>query len=202
MADGVIDLSISGRPLNPGETAKGLTALAEFRTPFGLATSHLDPTGFKSAEIAPLYQSDNPAWADGTPILIILRPTIESDNSVLGHMFPDMEAAIVKVRERPDLSVAATDQDNAQMAEKTPGSLVAATFTQIIMEKRRLSFVAIDGVAPSLESYEKGTYPYGKILYIVFSAKKSPAGERFLALLGSPKGAAALREAGVLLSAR
>jgi phosphate transport system substrate-binding protein len=201
VADGVIDLCISGRPLNPTEIAKGLTAVAELRTPFGMATSHPKPNGFKSAEIAQLYQSDKPIWADATPIRIILRPTNESDTWALGQMFPGMSAAIAQVRNRTDLSVAATDQDNADMAEKTPGSLIGATFTQIKMEKRNLRFVAIDGVEPSLEDYEKGTYPFGKSLYFVLAEKKSSAGERFLTFLRSPKGAAALREAGVVLSA-
>lgn len=202
VADGLLDLAISGRPLNPAETALGLTAAAEFRTPFGLVTSHPNPNGFNSAKIAGLYRSEEPVWADGTPILIILRPTNESDTWVLGHLFPGMEAAIATARERADLSVAATDQDNAEMAEEAVGSLVGATFTQIIMEKRRLRFVAIDGIEPSLESYEQGTYPYGKSLYVVLAAQKSPAGEHFLAFLGSPKGAAALRAAGVLMRAK
>jgi phosphate transport system substrate-binding protein len=202
VADGVIDLSISGRVLKPAETARGLIAVAEFRTPFGLVTSHPNPNGFKSSEIAPLYQSDAPVWADGTPILIILRPSVESDNSVLSQMFPGMSAAMAKARDRSDVPVAATDQDNTEMAEGTPGSLIAATFTQISMEKRKLWFVAIDGVAPSVENYEKGTYPYGKSLYFVLAAQKSPAGERFLAFLRSPMGAASLRDAGVLLIAR
>ncbi len=202
VADGVIDLSISGRPLNAAETAKRLTVAAEFNTPFGLVTSHPKPDGFKSADIAQLYQSDKPLWADGKPIRIILRPTNDSDNGVLGQMFPGMAAAIAKVRNRADLSVAATDQDNADMAEKIPGSLVGATLTQIKMEKRNLRFVAIDGVEPSLENYEKGGYPFGKSLFIVLAAKKSPTGERFLAFLSSPKGLAALREAGILLGAK
>jgi phosphate transport system substrate-binding protein len=85
------------------------------------------------------------------------------------------------------------------MAEKVPGSLVGATYTQVQMEKRNLRFVPIDGIAPSLESFRSGTYPFGKTLYVVLGAKKSPAGERFLALLRSPKGVAARRETGVLL---
>jgi phosphate transport system substrate-binding protein len=202
VADGIIDLCISGRPLNPAETARGLIAVAEFRTPFGLVTSHPNPNGLKSAEIAQLYRSNGPVWADGTPMRIILRPTIESDTWVLGHMFSGMEAAIAKARDRAELPVAATDQDNAEMAEEIPGSLVAATLTQITMEKRKLRLVTIDGVEPSLENYENGTYPYAKSLYFVLTAQKSPAGERFLAFLGLPKGEAALREAGVLLSVR
>ena len=39
VADGVLDLSMSGRPLNPAESAKGLSVVAEFHTPFALVTS-------------------------------------------------------------------------------------------------------------------------------------------------------------------
>src|SRR5947209_6153678 len=46
VADGVIDISVSGRPLNAAETAKGLTQIAIVRSPFGLATSHPEPNGF------------------------------------------------------------------------------------------------------------------------------------------------------------
>lgn len=198
VADGVIDLSVGGRPLNPAETAKGLAVAAEFHTPFGLATSHRHPNGFNSAQIAELYQSDKPVWDDGTPILIILRPVSESDTWLLGHLFPGMVAAIAKARDRADLSIAATDQDNADMAEETPGSLVGASFTQMRMEKRKLRFIAIDGVVPSPENDENGTYPFSKTLYFVLAAKKSPVGERFLAFLESPKGLVALREAGIL----
>jgi phosphate transport system substrate-binding protein len=200
VADGVIDLCISGRPLDPKEVAKGLTVVAELRTPYGMATSHPYPNGLKSVEIAQLYRSNRPLWADGTPIRIVLRPTMESDTLVLGQMFPGMSAAIAKVRDRPDLSVAATDQDNADMAERIPGSLVGATFTQIKMEKRKLRFVAIDGIEPSVENYEKGTYPFGKSFYFVLAAKRSSVSERFLTFLRSPKAVTALREAGVLPS--
>lgn len=201
VAAGVIDLCISGRPLNPAETAKGLTAVAEFRSPFGFVTSHPNPSGFKSTDIAQLYRSAKPVWADGAPIHIILRPTNDSDTELLGQLFPGVVAALAKARERADLSVAGTDQDNADMAEKTPGSLVGATVTQVNMEKRNLRFVALDGAAPSVENYENGTYPYGKSLFVVLAAKKSPAAERFVTFLLSPRGAAALRETGVLLSA-
>jgi phosphate transport system substrate-binding protein len=168
VADGVIDLCISGRPLNAAEIAKGLTIVAELQTPFGLVTSESKPNGLKSTEIAQVYQSDKPAWANGTPIKIILRPTNESDTWALGRMFPGMEQAI----------------------------------TTITTEKRNLRFVAIDGVEPSVEAYEKGSYPFGKSLYLVLAAKRSPAGERFLAFLHSPKGVVALREAGIILSAK
>ena len=118
LADGIINVAVSGRLLTPAEIAKGLTVVAEAHTPFGLATSHPHPNGFKSKDIAQIYQSNDPTWADGTPIRIILRPTTDSDTWLLGQMFPGMSAAMAKARNRADLSIAATDQDNADMAEK------------------------------------------------------------------------------------
>lgn len=106
--------------------------------------------------------------------------------------------AMAAMRKRADLSVAATDQDNAEMVERTRGSLAGATLTQIETEKRNLRFVPIDGMTPSLENYQSGAYPLGKSLYFVLGAKKSPACERFLAFLRSPDGVTALRKAGVL----
>jgi len=199
LADGVLDIAISGRPLTAAEAAKGLTIVAEFHTAFGLVTSHPKPNGLKSSEIARLYQSDNPTWADGSPIRIILRPTTDSDSWLLDHHFPGMSKAMTALRKRADLSVAATDQDNADMAEQTPGSLTGATFTQVKMENRNLRFVPIDGAVPSLEFNKTGAYPFGKSLYLVLGARKCPACERFLAFLRSPDGVTALRQAGIAL---
>ena len=91
LADGLLDLAVSGRPLTPAETAKGLTVVAELRTPFGLVTSHPNPNGFKSSEIAQLYLSDHSTWSDGTPIRIILRSTTDSDTWLLDQSVPGHE---------------------------------------------------------------------------------------------------------------
>jgi phosphate transport system substrate-binding protein len=152
----------------------------------------------KSAELVNIYRADRPAWPDGTPVRIVLRPTEESDNALLGHLFPGMSEAIKQARTRSDLSVAATDQDNAEMAEKTQGSLVGASLAQIVTERRNLRFVAIDGVAPSLEAYLTGAYPYAKTLYVVAPSNISREAAAFLAFIATPAGKAALREAAIV----
>lgn len=197
-ADGLLDISVAGRDLKDKEAARGLTVAASFRTPFGLATSRPGPDGLKSAEIAGLYRADKPTWSDGTPVLIILRPAEESDNIVLGALFPGMSEAIKHVRTRSDLSVAATDQDNADMAEKIKGSLVGSTLTQITAEKRSLRFVTIDNVVPSLENFQNGSYPYAKTLHLIVPAKISPEATAFLAFIAAPAGEMLLRKAGLV----
>ena len=197
-ADGVLGISVAGRDLKTKEAERGLTVAATLRTPFGLVTSRPGPDGFTKTEIATLYGADKPTWPDGTPIMIVLRPVDESDNLLLGEFFPGMSEAIKHVRTRRDLSVAATDQDNAEMAEKTVGSLVAATLAQISSEKRNLRFVAIDGVTPSLKNYENGSYPYGKTLYLVVPAQISPEAAAFLSFIATPAGQSLLREAEIV----
>jgi phosphate transport system substrate-binding protein len=66
------------------------------------------------------------------------------------------------------------------------------------MEKRRLSFVDIDGVKPTLENLESGAYPYAKTLYLIAAKSRWPSVDTFIAFLHSASGRIALREGGVL----
>jgi phosphate transport system substrate-binding protein len=166
-----------------------------------LITSHRSPGGLASAEVAARFNSPAAKWKDGSVIRIVLRPKSDSDTPVLGGMFPGMADAIEQARERPDVPVAATDQDNADLVERAPGSLAGSTFTQIKMEKRNLRFVAIDGVEPSPETLESGAYPYSKTFYFVLPEKKNALAEQFIAFLQTPAGHAALRETGNLPAA-
>ena len=198
VGDGKLGLAFSGRPLREQEVAKGLKAVASWRTPFGFVTSRRGPDNFDKAGISAIYRADRPLWPDGTPILIHLRPSDESDNTVLAESFPGMGDALQGLRKRPDLSIAATDQDNGEMAERVKGSLTAATLTQIVSEKRKLSFVSIDGVAVTLENYENGSYPFAKSLYVIAPAAVSPEAQAFIAFLTKPAGEALLRQAGMI----
>jgi len=109
-----------------------------------------------------------------------------------------MAEAMERARGRPDLSVAATDQDNADAAEEIEGSLIATTLTQMLTEKRDLRFLAIDGVPPTLANYENGSYPYGKSLFLVVPAEISAEAASFLSFIATPEAEPLLREAGIV----
>lgn len=198
LSEGALDIVVSGRALKPDELSSGLTQAAMIRTPFVLVTSNPQPGSFQSSQVANVYKSPKSAWGDGSLIRIILRPKSDSDTAVLSGMFPDMESALEQARRRPEIPTAATDHDNADLAERLSGSLAGSTLTQILMEKRKLNFVALDGVVPSLDTFERGTYPFEKRIYFVLRAKKSDLAFRFIAFLHSSQGEAALRAAGNL----
>ena len=197
-ADGVIQLAVSGRPLTAAETARGLTTAFVICTPYVLASSHPEPASLDRTAVAGIYARNAPLWPDGQPIRIVLRPKGESDNDVLFRSFPGVEEAVGKARQRDSVPVAATDQENADMAEHIPGSLVGSTYAQMITERRSLRMVAIDGVAPGIAAYENGLYPFGKHLHVIAARDPSPALTRLLAFMRSPDGLAALRESGLV----
>jgi phosphate transport system substrate-binding protein len=199
LADGTLDMAVSGHALNPKERAAGLREALEIRTPFTLVTSLSRPSGFKSPDIAEIYKAEKATWTDGSLIRIILRPRSDSDSAVLARSFPGMEAALETARRRSYIPLAATDQDNADLAERVPGSLATSSLTQMTTEGRNLRFVSIDGAEPSLENLETGVYPFAKAFYFILTAKKNPTANRFLAFLRSPAGRAALRATGSIL---
>jgi phosphate transport system substrate-binding protein len=199
LTDGVLDVAVSGRLLTEQERAAGLRTVLSIRTPFVLVTSHPQPNGLRSSEIADIFKSPRPTWGDGSSIRLILRPRSDSDTAALGGMFPGMAAAIETARLRPDIPIAATDQDNADLAERVRSSLSTSTLTQIIAERRALRVVAIDGIEPSLEALENGSYPYAKTLDFIISPRTSPHAETFIAFLRSSTGQAAMRSKGSVL---
>jgi phosphate transport system substrate-binding protein len=195
---GMLDIAIAGRALTSDEEAKGLAGRFAFRTPWGLATSRSGPSGFARTSIAGIYLNDGARWDDETAIRITLRPKGDSENLTLTESFPGMAGALEQVRKRGDTPIAATDQDNADWAEAVSGSLISITYTQLLMEQRKLRLLAIDGVDATFENFEGGRYPFGKTFYLVTFAQASPAALRFIAFLSSPQGQQALRETGNL----
>jgi phosphate transport system substrate-binding protein len=197
-ADGVLDIAISGRALAPAELARGLVPAFTIRTPYVLAASRPSATTMTEQAILDAYTREKATWPDGSPIKVILRPRPESDNASLVALFPGMAAALEAARKRTELPITATDQDNADLAEALPGSLIGATLTQITMEARKLQLVAINGIAPSVEALENGTYRHGKVLSVIRRQQPSDATTRFIAFIRSDQGIKAMREADCL----
>jgi phosphate transport system substrate-binding protein len=198
LIDRKLDIAVVARPLKAEESAAGLRQVAAMRTAFVFASSHRDVGGWKSADLPKIVAAENPTWPDGTPIRVILRPRSETDTALIGELFPGMDKAIETLRRRPEVPIAATDQDNAALGERVPGSLIGITQTQLKTEPYRLHVVPLDGIEPTFANFESGKYRFAKKLYVVARADGAPDVSRFVNFLQSPPGLKALREADVL----
>lgn len=198
IADGKIDIVASGLPLNPDQAKGPLVSHPFARTPLVFVTSHPKPNGLKTSDLPAIFAAQNPTWQDGTPLKIILRTRVDTDTAIVERIIPGIASAIARARQRPDIPVAATDQDNVNLAQRIEGSFSLAGYGQIVAEKCDLRLVAIDGVAPNLDTLANGTYPYEKTFYLVFARDRNPGAEQFLKFLRSDEGRKALLAAGNL----
>jgi phosphate transport system substrate-binding protein len=196
LLEGVLDIALSARPLKKAETGKGAHDAACVRTPFVLASSLLTMTGLKSADVAALFGDPGAVWPNGVPLRIVLRSRDDSDNLFLTDNFPGMSAALHAARKRPDVPVAATDQDNAEFAQTIAGSLAVLSLLQIEAERLQLKPLALDGVPPTLDDLLAGTYTPAKTLCLVLPARPSEEALRIIAFARSAAGIRLFRAMG------
>lgn len=200
VAEGAIDIALTARPLETTEAAAGLRIAACARTPSVLVTSLAKPQGIARGELAAMFGNAAKTWTDGTPVRIVLRTRDDSDNAFLADSFPGMAAALESARRRPDVPVAATDQENAELSERIVGSLAAMTLMQVTSERLNVRVLPIDGVLPDLAALESDTYGLARTFCLVLPQQENPVAEAFIVFIRSSDGRRLLREAGAVLN--
>jgi phosphate transport system substrate-binding protein len=196
LAENVIDLAVTGRPLKSDEKAKGAVEAGCTTTPLVFASSHPAPNGVAKADIAGFFSSIQPAWRDGKPLKVILRSRAGSENDYLKAAIPGMTEALDAAYTRPDIPVATTDQENAEQAARIAGSFAVMTMLQMYGEKLNLRPVALDGVVPSAATLADKSYPLSATVCLVLPATAKAAASRFVAHLKSASGQALLKSLG------
>jgi len=79
LVDGVIDIAVSARPLKAMRPppAEPVMVMRTAYVPCDLASPS---NALQSADLPRIFAAEKAAWADGTPIRIILRPRSEADH--------------------------------------------------------------------------------------------------------------------------
>ncbi len=160
--------------------------------------SRKGPDGLKSADIAALYRAAKPVRPGGQPILVFLRPADESDNIVLGQLFPGMEQALAQARTRSDLSVARHRSRQRGLGREDARVADRHHLDTGRDGERELRLIAIDGIAATLTNYENGSYRPGKTIYLVVLSAVRSETAAFVAFLARATGRSLLREAGIV----
>lgn len=195
---GVVDIGISARSLKDSERGKGAEEVEFARTPVGFVVSKKNAaTGFSEGELVDIYAGRRTTWPDGSRIRLIMRPSDDSDAVLLKTKFsPAMAEAVKAAEARPGMLFAATDQDAAEMLDRTPGALGVLSLGQIVAERRALNLLRFDGVEPSVKGAADGTYRYYKVLYLLTSPDAKPTARKFAAFVQSARGKELLGQLG------
>lgn len=202
LADGALDIAVMARALKAEDRALGLDQIELGRTAVVFITSHRTIRSIQTSDIERIFAGTTTHWADGTPVRLILRRGSESDLQVLRRRTPSIAPLLDDLHRRREIPIAATAQENFDLAETTPGSLAIGTLAQLITERRGIHVLSVDGSAPSLDSLRTGTYPYTKPIHLAFRRPPSARVKAFLGLVASERGRAILMAAGWLSSSQ
>lgn len=196
LIEGELDIALAGRDLKPEERSKGVSEAACATTALIFVTSRPQPSGITRGQLPSLYSDPAPRWPDDTLLKVILRSRTGSEYPYLIKAFPEIEGPLAAAAKRPGLPVGVSDQENAELAQRTAGSLAMMTLLQLNAEALKLFPIAFDGTMPSAETIGSGAYKLPLRICLLQGANRTPDTERFIAFVRSPEGAALLRQLG------
>ncbi len=197
VAQGAIEIGISGRALKEEEMNRGLSAAEYARTPFvpvvhaGVALSAIT-----AGEIVRIYTGEMKMWPNGERIRLVLRPASDVDTSLLKDISPEMGRAVDAALSRTGMLTGINDQQNAELLEHTPGAFGFSTLAQVSTENPELKMLTWNGVRPSVQALAKGSYPFSKRLFFVTKGPLSPATRTFIDFVLSSEGRKLLEQTG------
>jgi len=196
---GAVDVAVSAPPTPAAEP--GLISMELGRTPIVFATASPRPgASVTMADLVEIYSGRKTTWPDGSRLRVILRPNGDSDIAFLRALSTAMDRAIDDGFKLPGVKIAATDQDAANALGSIPGAFGMSTLLQLRAEARPLALLPVGGVIPGLAALANGSYPYGKMLYLVTRAQSSVAVQQYLSFLASPAGRELLSGLGLHVS--
>lgn len=196
LADGAVQVATVARPLSADERALGLTETVCFDTPLVFATSRPRPDGVARGDLPALYDRADATWSDGTPLKVIMRAHSGSELPYLASRVPGLDQAFAKAFKRQGMAIGATDQENAELAQRINGSFAIMTLLQIRSENLPLQVVPVDGVVPSPETLANGQYPFSIRLCVVLSSEPTPGALALVRQVRSDEGEALFRHLG------
>ncbi|NKE45226.1 hypothetical protein HB662_10585 [Roseomonas frigidaquae] len=197
LSGGRIDLAVVSRDLSPAEISAGLAALPFARTPIGFATRQDTPVdAVTTAQAAALLAGGTREWSQGVPVRLVRRDRSETDWIRAGLSSPILAEAMERAHDRPGLAVAVSDQDNADLLERLPGSFGLTTLGQTLSEYRGLRLLPLDGVAPEVAALQSGRYRMARSIRLAWRRDAPPWVTEFVGFLATPQAGRTLLEFG------
>jgi phosphate transport system substrate-binding protein len=196
LADGAIEIAMTGRALTTEERAAGIVERACLVTPLVFVTSRAKPEDLSLARLPEVISATAPVWPDGSALRAILRVRSGTENTYLAASVPGVAEAFTAAYLMPGVLITRTDQDNADLAQHTVGSLAYMTLLQLASENLELRALSIDGVTPSAQTLEDGRYPLALRMCLATLSQPSRATRDVIGFVNSSAGHALMRELG------
>jgi phosphate transport system substrate-binding protein len=188
LLDGVIDVGLASRALQPAERQQGIVA-----TPLGLsavvfaAHRSVQVAGVSQAELVAIYRGQRLTWPDGARMVPLLREPGDSGRLALRRWLPDVEDEMAAAFAANRFRTCYTDAEMESALLTIPGALGLIDEGTVRLEKLDLRRLRVDPGAPATAL---------KPLYLLTLGAPRGVAARFVAYACSPAAADILRRGG------
>ncbi len=195
---GRFDVSFSSRPIKKENEGKGLIARPFVKSPFIFVVSPQagENLSMTKEQVFAAYTGELKSWPNGLPMKEVLRGSRESSTLMLIDKFDGIGPVLKRRLQERGALIAKTDQDALDLGERVPGAIVPTLLLAVQSERRALAPISIDGVAPTLQNMDTGTWDMTGMLYVVEGTQTSATGKAFLKYLFSDETATILQSFG------
>ncbi len=194
---GQLDVGLATRVWTNEEHVQGYVQRLYARSALVFAANESVKAGdLTLSEVVDIYSGRKVRWNDGRRIRLVLRPSTDSDITLLQAISPQMREAVAGALRREGMIIGVNDEDAADAIEKTAGGFGTTTLAIVLAEKRRVHIFALNGIMPSVRTIKDGTYPHIKMYYMLTKRHPPPAVKAFLEFVHSPAGDAILSKNG------
>lgn len=201
VGDGVSTLGRVGRPLKDEERARGFSFLPLGRDPIVLVGgAGVTVRNLTAQQVIDIYTGKLLNWSalggKAAPIRAIGREPSDASRQALQKVIPAFRDIVFG----SNVKVAHLDPHLLELLDRYPSSLGFINRSAIAACNTAVVPLAFEGVAPTPENLEKGSYPLSLEFGLVYktSTGMSPAAKAFVEFSRSPEGLRVLGEHGVL----
>ena len=201
VGDGVSTLGRVGRPLKDEERARGFSFLPLGRDPIVLVGgAGVTVRNLTAQQVIDIYTGKLLNWSalggKPAPIRVIGREPSDASRQALQKVIPAFRDIVFG----SNVKVAHLDPHLLELLDRYPSSLGFINRSALAACNTAVVPLAFEGVAPTPENLEKGSYPLSLEFGLVYksSTGMSPAAKAFVEFSRSPEGLRVLAEHGVL----
>lgn len=198
---GALDIAVISKTLNPDEAAQGIKLHYFGKTPLVIVTgSNVPVKEISTLELEEIYSGRTRKWSNGENIRVVLRPLADTGTKILRGLSTGMGEAVTLAQSRRGMVIAMTDPESNRSVANMVGSIGTAGLTNVLIEKRALKILSLNGIMPTTASLADESYPLAKELFFATKEQISESEQKFLDFICSERGRAIAENLGVLTS--
>jgi len=195
-----LTLGLASRPLKESEKEPNLKELPYARLGIIVGVhSDVPDQDIAFQDLVSIFAGTKKTWSNGKMIIVLAREPGDSSNIVFERIVPGFKEVLSDALNKKRWDIFYTDQDEFEAIRNTKNAIGFVDTASIRDLAPAVKATRVNGVEPSLENVENGSYPFWKDLSFFYYEPLAPEAGAFIDFVFSQEGIAILRKGGAIL---